>query len=767
MAELEQRLKEQAYDLVLTDLNLLKRAGLQVLDAVRSCDPELPVVLVTEAGSEDLAAEAMKRGVADYVLKTPQHLQRLPHTIRAIMERQRLHRECEQAEARLKARIRQQAVVVELGQRALAGTALDTLLQETTVLVAQTLGLELCHVLEFRHGGKALFLRAGVGWAPGLVGHTTVRLSAGAEACFPLASTEPVFIEHLPSLPASGIPPLLRQHDVVSGMNVLIPAATEPYGILGVYSREPGSFSRDDLHFLQAVANVLTTAIDRKRAEERLRTSEERYRTLVESARDVIYTVSKEGRITSLNPAFETYTGFPVEAWIDRPFFELVHPDDLSLAREAFERILHGERPDPYELRIRTRSGSYLVAELTTQPDLQNGRLVGSFGIARDVSDRKRFEAELIAAKEKAEEMNRLKTAFLTNMSHEIRTPLTAIIGFSSILAAEVDEAHQEFVHLIEQSGQRLLHTLNAVLDLAMLESGTLKLDLRPLNVIEEVAEVLTAHEPAARRKGLRLTLQADTGELIAELDRACLGRILNNLIDNAVKFTEQGEVIVGLDAREGRLEIRIQDTGIGIHPSFIPHLFEAFKQENMGIDRPFEGTGLGLAITQKLVTLLQGEIRVESTKGKGSTFVVSFPTATPAPQPGEAVPPESAPDRQASVLAIEDNPDMHVLIRRFLGPQYDVVTAEDEERALARARERVFDIVLMDINLGRARTGVEVLQELRRVPGYTDVPVIAVTAYALPGDREHFLRSGFDGYLSKPFNKRVLEETILQVLAA
>ena len=766
----EERLSERPYDLALTLLNLPDTNAFDLLDALRAHDPNLPVVVISANGSKETAVEAMRRGMTDGIVEMPEQLERLPHTLREVIERKRVQEAQVRAEAKLKAHIQRQAVVVELGQSALAGAPLDALFQEACLVVAQTLGLEFCHVMEHLESRQAFLLRAGVGWQDGLVGHAMLHLGPNAHRYFP-EDAEPLILEDLNRNDCSCAPPLLHDllhdHGIASGMNVRIPGNEGPFGYLGAYTRRRESFSHEDLHFLQAIANVLAAAIDRKRSESRLSRSEERYRRLVESARDVIYTISKDGLLTSLNPAFETLTGHCIDDWIGRPFEELLHPDDAPAAQRAFAQIRDGERPSPYELRIHTADGGYLVAELTSQPNIEHGVFLGVFGIARDVSDRKRFEQELITARDEAEEMSRLKTAFLTNMSHEIRTPLTSIIGFSSILLDEVAEDHREFVRLIEQSGQRLLTTLNSVLDLSMLEAGTVKLGCRPTNLTRELEAMLARHLPTAERKGLALHFRPAQDEIFAEIDAACLERVLENLIGNAVKFTEAGTVTVTLEAAGDRVEIGITDTGVGIHPSFLPHLFDAFKQENMGIDRPFEGTGLGLSITRRLVDLMQGEIRVESRKGHGSTFTVSLPirqTASTGPGPAET-PLSEAPARP-SVLAIEDNADMLVLVERFLSPAYDVATALDEEEALALARARRFDVVLMDINLGRARTGVEVLEDLRRAPGYADVPVIAVTAYALPGDREHFLRTGFDGYLSKPFTKPVLRETVAQVLA-
>ena len=251
------------------------------------------------------------------------------------------------------------------------------------------------------------------------------------------------------------------------------------------------------------------------------------------------------------------------------------------------------------------------------------------YGVCADVTEDEERRAELVRARERAEDMLRLKTAFLNNMSHELRTPLTGIIGYADLLADEIDDEYRDFVDAIVRGGRRLMGTLNSVLDLAQLESGTFQLLTVPLDLQAEIEEALTILRPLAIQKNLRLTLAGDATPTWALVDRAALFRVLNNLIGNAIKFTEQGAVEVSAGvAPEGRAFIRISDTGPGIGPEFLPRLFEAFRQESDGFDRRHEGNGLGLAITQHLVTLMDGAIEVESDLGEGATFTVFFPAA-------------------------------------------------------------------------------------------------------------------------------------------
>ena len=231
-------------------------------------------------------------------------------------------------------------------------------------------------------------------------------------------------------------------------------------------------------------------------------------------------------------------------------------------------------------------------------------------------------------ANESLLQADKMKDEFLANTSHELRTPITAILGFSTILKEELSTQHHEFVEIIEDSGNRLLHTVNELLDFARLRSGKMELHYEPVNVGEQVRQVIRLLEPLAKKKQLVLTSAEPERPAYAWLDQHYFVRVLHNLISNAIKFTDEGGVTVEVEEDGGAVHVHVRDTGIGIEQSFLPHLFEAFKQESEGLTRSHEGSGLGLAITAELVALMQGKIEVESAKGRGSVFTVSFPAS-------------------------------------------------------------------------------------------------------------------------------------------
>lgn len=395
---------------------------------------------------------------------------------------------------------------------------------------------------------------------------------------------------------------------------------------------------------------------------------------------------------------------------------------------------------------------------------LQQGLKQANERLESQVAER---TAELKRAKEQAEEMSQLKSAFLANMSHEVRTPLTSIIGFAAVLAAEVVGEKREFAHMIEQSGHRLLNTLNSILDLSMLEAGSVEARPEVLDVNDALKQKWDVWEVLAAEKQLAIHLEIPDKPNWVAVDRSLLGRILDNIIGNAIKFTTQGEVTVQVAREDANVAIQVQDTGVGIHPDFLPGLFDAFRQESAGTGRLYEGSGLGLTITKKLVDLLGGQILVETKKGHGSTFTVVLPrhqTPTEVVQDVSAAWGESF--EVPRLLALDDNPAMHVLIKRYLRDyRVSIDTAADEETTLRLAQEHPYDIVLLDINLGGGSDGIEVLRRLRAMPTYKQVPALAVTAFAMPGDRERFLEAGFDAHLGKPFTQQQLEQVLDRML--
>ena len=370
--------------------------------------------------------------------------------------------------------------------------------------------------------------------------------------------------------------------------------------------------------------------------------------------------------------------------------------------------------------------------------------------------------------REKMEELLKLKSAFLNNMSHELRTPLTGILGFAEILSEEIVDERREFAQRIVSSGVRLQDTLNSILDLAQLEGGTLELESVRVDVGAEVRASAASYGHAAECKGLGFRIRTPKTPAASDLDRASLHRVMKSLIDNAIKFTMTGTITVEVTADESRVYIHIQDTGIGISEAFLPHMFAEFRQESTGTSRAFEGSGLGLSITKRLVELMGGCISVDSRRNEGSTFTVSFPRATQSPleangfryDPGTPKAPQIS-----RILVLDDNADTLTLTQHQLRERFEVETAADIDAAMSAARSKRFDAMVLDINLGGNHDGVDVLHALRELDAYRKVPVVALTAHAMPADRERFLRAGFDAYLSKPFTKQEITDTLDRLL--
>ena len=389
----------------------------------------------------------------------------------------------------------------------------------------------------------------------------------------------------------------------------------------------------------------------------------------------------------------------------------------------------------------------------------------------------------LIKAKEQAEEMNRLKNHFLSNMSHELRTPLISIIGFSELLQEEIENPGQkEMLNHIYEGGQRLNNTLNSILEISKLETTASFENLKRHNLADEITKSVQSLKPMVQRKRLFIKTELNDTFLEANVDSELLGKAFFHLISNAVKFTKTGGIFVTLNQHQVQENhwavIKVIDTGIGIPKENLEKIFVEFRQSSEGYSRSHEGTGLGLSISKKIIELMKGKIEVESEVGNlpagkagGSVFSIWLPAILNEKQIASGIEnklrttviePMTKMERSRHLLLlVEDNPSNRYLMIRMLGDDFQVIEAEDGLTGISLASKKLFDLILMDINLGAGIDGVETMHQVRKIPGYARVPIIAVTAFVMSGDKERFLDEGFDSYLAKPFSRDSLNELV------
>jgi len=348
----------------------------------------------------------------------------------------------------------------------------------------------------------------------------------------------------------------------------------------------------------------------------------------VESTSDAVALLDPAGRVTYQNAAFSDLVG------LDAATLNEAHGGPTALiGEEEAEAAVRAAMNDGHSWRgdLEMDGAGTAPVPVALRVDSvrdNNGIIVGIVWILSDVSKRRAVEQQLITAKERAEEASRIKSAILTNITHEVRTPLTVILGFTSMMRKGISAKYERFVDLIERSGQRLLLTLDSMLDLAQLEAGTLALSPEPVNLVEVAHSVIDTLQPLAEQKGIDLRLRTTQEVMPAHQDHRLLVRVVHNLLDNALKFTSDGYVEVTLRRSDDgtAIHLTVEDTGVGIDASFVNRIFDEFSQESSGLERSYQGSGLGLTVSRRLIERVGGRIQVDSTKGEGTTFHVTLP---------------------------------------------------------------------------------------------------------------------------------------------
>ncbi|MEE0386816.1 MAG: response regulator, partial [Phocaeicola vulgatus] len=464
------------------------------------------------------------------------------------------------------------------------------------------------------------------------------------------------------------------------------------------------------------------------------------------------------------NKAFASHSKIPASKALGRTDFEVFpeyenaekfHRDDLELIRTR-------ERMEMQETYVTATGEPRIVQTLKTLVPLE-GRTPLIIGISWDITNIQNIEQELIFARIKAEQSDRLKTAFLANMSHEIRTPLNAIVGFSHLMTiADNAEDEKLYSDIINQNSEILLQLINDILDLAKIEAGTLEYIRYPMDLGELCRNVYEMHKDRVQT-GVVLILDNKDTSLIINEDQNRIMQVVTNLITNAIKFTFKGEIRFGFEVREEYIDFYVKDTGMGISEEKIKMIFERFVKLNTFV----QGTGLGLAICRVIVEKLGGEITAESKLNEGSTFRFTIPykagkkipesgKVTKCPESGSTGPRKVL--QRRTVLVAEDVDSNFLLLKTLLGKRCNLLWAKNGEDAVNQFKEHQPDLILMDIKMPH----MDGLEATRLIRSYSkEVPIVALTAFAFESDKDRAIEAGCDDFLTKPVSQNALEKVL------
>ena len=518
---------------------------------------------------------------------------------------------------------------------------------------------------------------------------------------------------------------------------------------------------------------------EQKKLDQRLRDQQFYTRSLIESNIDALMTTDPLGIITDVNKQMEALTGCTRDELIGAPFKNYF--TDPERAEAAIKLVLSEKKVTDYELTARARDGKKTEVSYNATTFYDRDRtLQGVLAIARDVTERKRNEQalqetniELASAKSAAEEANLAKSDFLSSMSHELRSPLNAILGFAQLmeLASPLPtDSQKESIAQILQAGWHLLKLINEILDLSVIESGKVSLSTESVSLAEVMSECQAMMEPQAQQRGISVAFPRFDNPFFVSADRTRLKQIVINLLSNAIKYNkERGTVVVDCTtSTPGLTRISVKDTGAGLSPEKVAQLFQPFNrlgQEAGGV----AGTGIGLVVTKRLAELMGGVLGVESTAGAGSVFwceLISCAAPQLVVESGEAAtfdgPPVPAGARPRTLLYVEDNPANMKLVEQLIArrPDMRLLTAVNGTLGIEVARTAQPTVILMDINLPGI-SGVEALKVLRVDPATAHIPVVALSANAMPRDIETGLDAGFFRYLTKPIKIKEFMDTL------
>lgn len=722
------------YDaLILLDYYLADMHGDGLIENLRKKNLDVPFVIITGHGDERIAVEMMKLGALDYLVKDNSFMDLLPTVINQVISRLSIQKQLKESQTALGKSEEKYRSIFEHIQDVYFETTPEGIVLELSPSVELIFLYKKEDII-----GKPLFDDPG-------------RLE--------------IFFNEI------------KKEGYMSDFEMVLNRKNKQKIPCSITSKYIYDEEGKPIRIIGTIRNIN----ERKKAEESLRISEERYRILAENSSDMISKHSWDGTYVYVSPACKNLLGYEPEEMVGKSGYLFNHPEDIDGVRQNHIKLLEEKHASfIHSYRMRKKNGEYVWFETNHQVIVnEKTQLVEEIVcVSRDITARKEKE-ELLKAKEIAEQANKAKSEFLANMSHEIRNPLNAIIGMARTLGkSKLNEQEKNFVNSILISSGNLLHILNDILDYSRIEANKVDLTFSDFNLRQTFNDTLSIFEPQIISKDLKLKVVYENGlpDLIHS-DEKKIFQILSNLISNALKFTNEGEIEIGVAKKRVHneniwLNFYVKDTGIGVKSEDIPKLFESFRQLDISAKKEYQGTGLGLNIAKKLVELLNGVISFDSEYGAGSMVSFEIPAliASKKKEFSEEFP-EKVNETQSKmkslkILVAEDDAINQLYLAGFLRSQgWKVDTAANGIIALEKFSKGPYDLVLMDGQMPKL-DGFETTRRIREMEKETGkhVPIIAITGYAIPGDRERFIEAGMDDYVSKPIDEQKLIDIIVKM---
>ncbi|HCE56245.1 MAG TPA: hypothetical protein DER09_00255 [Prolixibacteraceae bacterium] len=709
------------YRVILMDYRLQGMSALDFIKIIRQeIKIDIPIIIVTGQGDEEIAAQALKLGATDYITKSENYLFRLPTLI------QSAYQQCEL--------MRKQAKIAESESK-------YRLLAENSGDVIFTLDFN----LNYTFVSPAVFKLRGFTVEETLTQNIAETLTPDS-----FNKIKQVVDTVLPAV-LSGeklTEPIIRELKTIRKDKTIIwveVTATplndddgKPIGILGV--------TRD--------------ISKRKAAQEELQVLSK----AITQSPDSIVITDCDGNIRFVNPKFSKLTGYTFDEVIGQnPRLLNSGLQPKTYFKKLWDTILSGNEWHG-EFNNRKKDGSLYWENASISPLTdEDGNITHFVAVKEDITEKKKMIQELIESKENAEAANMLKTAFLNNISHEVRTPLNGILGFGELIAQHElkKEDKQLYLTILRKSSDRLINTITDYMDISLITSGNMTVTKKQIYLSQIIDSVFVDFEQKCIEKNLKLNLLAQGCDgQIFETDVDLLRKVLTHIMDNALKFTDTGYITFECRLTDNTVEFIVEDSGCGIGKDMQQMIFENFVQENYSIARSHEGSGLGLSISKGIVELLGGKIKLESEKGTGTKVQFSLPLQANPMNFEKSVDLKVNSEKLPTVLVVEDDEDSRFLLEIMLDDTgLNLIMAENGGIAIDKFNSHPeIDLILMDLRLP-VMDGFEATRKIKKVK--PSLPIIAVTAFALHGDENEAMKAGCDDYFSKPYNRKTLLEKI------